>query len=200
MTYPTNATYMAAVAGLDVRVPEQVPMAALHPNDRAAIVLKRSTHYDSVPPEHIIHFRRVYFSMCVEADSLLGKVIDALDSSGAGVRQRSYVMMISDHGEDNIEHRVTGKNNMCAASTTPPSAAASTRRLLRKDSAEGARPGAGQVRQREPRRDAAERTGRPCWAERGRPRQPERRLPHGARDGGGAAAARAGWALASAAD
>lgn len=64
------------------QVPEQVPWAALHPNDHAQIVLKRSTHYDSVPPEHIIHFRRVYFSMCFEADSLLGKVIDALDSSG----------------------------------------------------------------------------------------------------------------------
>ena len=105
-TYPTNATYMAAVASLDVQVPEQVPWEELHPNDRAAVVLKRSTHYDSVPREHIIHFRRVYFSMCFEADSLLGKVIDALDKAGGGaVRQNSYVLMISDHGEDNIEHR-----------------------------------------------------------------------------------------------
>jgi arylsulfatase A-like enzyme len=108
--------YMAAVAHLDVQPPEQVPMAELHPNDMAQVVLKRSTHYDSVPREHIIHFRRVYFSMCFEADALLGQVIDALDRSGPTARQRSYIVMISDHGEDNIEHRQTGKNNMCECS------------------------------------------------------------------------------------
>ena len=49
-------------------------------------------------------------SMCYEADSLLGEIIDALDASGA--RSSAYIIMISDHGEDNTEHRQTGKNNM----------------------------------------------------------------------------------------
>lgn len=65
---------MDAVASLDVRVPEQVPWGKLHPNDWAQVMIKGGTWYDSVPPEHIIHFRRVYFSMCFESDSLLGQV------------------------------------------------------------------------------------------------------------------------------
>jgi arylsulfatase A-like enzyme len=49
-------------------------------------------------------------SVCFEADSFLGQLIDALDESGA--RQETYVLMISDHGEDCTEHRQNGKNNM----------------------------------------------------------------------------------------
>lgn len=41
--------------------------------------------------------------MCVEADSFLGQIIDALDNTGA--RDNTYILMISDHGEDNTEHR-----------------------------------------------------------------------------------------------
>lgn len=48
--------------------------------------------------------------MCFEADNLLGQIIDALDATGA--RSETYVLMISDHGEDNTEHRQCGKNNM----------------------------------------------------------------------------------------
>jgi hypothetical protein len=33
---------------------------------------------DTVAPSEVIHFRKVYFSMCVEADYLLGRVMDAL--------------------------------------------------------------------------------------------------------------------------
>ena len=60
-----------------------------------------------VPKAEIEYFRRVYFSMCYEADTLLGQLIDALDQSGA--RQQTYILMISDHGEDCTEHRQTGK-------------------------------------------------------------------------------------------
>jgi hypothetical protein len=110
--YRSNATYMAAVADLPVTVPEWVPMDKLHPNDRAILALRNSLGVDLVPHETIIHFRRVYFSMCNEADALLGRVLDALDNSGPGVRENTFVLMVSDHGENNIEHRLAGKNNM----------------------------------------------------------------------------------------
>jgi membrane-anchored protein YejM (alkaline phosphatase superfamily) len=50
-----------------------------------------------------------------QADSFLGLILDALDGSGA--RPQTYVMMVSDHGEDCAEHRQNGKNNMCVFST-----------------------------------------------------------------------------------
>ena len=45
-----------------------------------------------------------------ESDMLLGEVLDALDDSGSAAN--TYVMMVSDHGENCVEHRQLGKNNM----------------------------------------------------------------------------------------
>jgi hypothetical protein len=108
--YATNATYLAAVKDLEVHPVQQVPVAQLHPNDVATATIKGTMDAETVPAAELEHFRRVYFSMCYEADSLLGQLIDALDASGA--RQSTYVLMVSDHGEDCTEHRQTGKNNM----------------------------------------------------------------------------------------
>jgi arylsulfatase A-like enzyme len=73
---------------------------------------------DEVDPAFITHFRRVYFSMCVEADQLLGQLLDALDHTGG--RNRTYIVMISDHGEDAAEHRQNGKNNMYDSGSRVP--------------------------------------------------------------------------------
>eukprot|EP00912_Choanoflagellata_sp_UC4_P000515 UC4_evm3s321 len=108
--YKSNATYMAAVKDLNISIALQVPLEELHPNDKFTAILKRSLFMEQVSPAVLKHFREVYFSMCFESDSLLGKVIDSLDASGA--REKTYIMMVSDHGEDNTEHRQTGKNNM----------------------------------------------------------------------------------------
>ncbi|MDA8639364.1 sulfatase-like hydrolase/transferase [bacterium] len=75
--YRSNATYMEQVAGLPVHTPEQVPIGALHPNDVSTATLKGTLETDLVAPAVQQHFRRVYFSMCFEADSLLGQVLDA---------------------------------------------------------------------------------------------------------------------------
>ena len=113
-TYPTNATYMHAVKDLNVTAPQQVPWAELHPNDFAQIRMKSSTWYDDVPVSQIEHFRRVYFSMCYESDSLLGFVLDELKETSLTEQEfdSTFVIFISDHGENAIEHRQTGKNNM----------------------------------------------------------------------------------------
>lgn len=93
--YQTNATYMQMVEKLDIHVPAQVPKSKLHPNDVATATLKGTFDADSVPTAEIELFRRVYFSMCYEADTLLGSVIDALDASGG--RRDTFIIMISDH-------------------------------------------------------------------------------------------------------
>ena len=103
----SNATYMEAVKDLKVHAPALVPKDQLHPNDVTTATIKGTFDADSVPKAEIEYFRRVYFSMCYEADTLLGQLIDALDESGA--RQQTYILMISDHGEDCTEHRQTGK-------------------------------------------------------------------------------------------
>jgi hypothetical protein len=63
-----------------------VPVDQLHPNDLATATLKGMLDLDSVPTSELEHFRRVYFSMCYEADNFLGQLIDALDESGEETR------------------------------------------------------------------------------------------------------------------
>lgn len=108
--YASNFTYLNAVANLTVGVPALVPLNESHPNDIATSTLKHMLDTDQYSADDVEYFRRVYFSMCYESDTMLGEIINALDQSGA--RDNTYVIMISDHGEDNIEHRQTGKNNM----------------------------------------------------------------------------------------
>ena len=45
-----------------------MPLDQLHPNDVATITLRGSMATDLVPNATKIHFRKVYFSMCFEAD------------------------------------------------------------------------------------------------------------------------------------
>jgi len=108
--YASNHTFMKAVANLTIGVPEWVPKASVHPNDFATSFLKGTWLADDFKAKDIVYFRNVYFSMCYEADVMLGEIINALDASGA--RANTYVIMVSDHGEDNYEHRQLGKNNM----------------------------------------------------------------------------------------
>ena len=63
-----------------------MPVDQLHPNDLATATLKGMLDLDSVPTSELEHFRRVYFSMCYEADNFLGQMIDALDESGKETR------------------------------------------------------------------------------------------------------------------
>jgi arylsulfatase K len=45
-----------------------------------------------------------------EVDAMLGRVLAALDASGAA--QRTYVVFTSDHGEMHLEHRFVEKMSM----------------------------------------------------------------------------------------
>lgn len=109
--YETNATFLAEVAHLAIRRPTQVPLGRLHLNDRVTTALKGSAAIDAVPTPALQHMRRVYWARCVEADRLLGRVLDALDAQAPGVgsgggsgrgsgREGVHIIMVSDHGDD----------------------------------------------------------------------------------------------------
>ena len=117
--YRSNATYMERTASLDIGPPRWLPKPRVHPADMYASKAKGMWDIDAVDPEIVSHFRRVYFSMCIEADSLLGDILDALDRS-PGARERTNIVFISDHGEDATEHRQNGKNNMYESGSRVP--------------------------------------------------------------------------------
>ena len=114
---------MAHTVDLNITYPAQVPLAELHPNDLFTATTKHSLDADAAhakDPGVVEHFRRVYMSMITEADELLGRIIDALDAAPGAPREQTFVMMISDHGEDAAEHRQSGKNNMYDSASRVP--------------------------------------------------------------------------------
>jgi len=56
--------------------------------------------------------------MCVEADEMMGRMLDALKEGGS--REEPYIIFLADHGEHNLEHRQAGKNSMLEASARVP--------------------------------------------------------------------------------
>ncbi|CAE7614832.1 ARSK [Symbiodinium natans] len=117
--YQTNSTYWNAVGPLGKHaMPTLVPRDKLHPADEYAVRSKQFWNLDNCKPEHIEHFRRVYFAMCVEADHLVGRILTAfwenVDPDDA------FVIFVSDHGELNLEHRQWQKSSMKEASARIP--------------------------------------------------------------------------------
>jgi len=116
--YQTNGTYWNAVGSLGKHaVPRLVPRDKLHPADAYAAKAKQFWHMDECDAKDIEHFRRVYFSMCVESDKLVGNILSAFYNSGV---KNAYVMFVSDHGEHNLENRQWQKSSMKEASARIP--------------------------------------------------------------------------------
>jgi arylsulfatase K len=59
-----------------------------------------------------------YHGQIAEVDDMLGRVLAALDESGA--RERTFVVFTSDHGEMHLEHRLVEKMSMYEASARVP--------------------------------------------------------------------------------
>lgn len=118
--YASNSTYMKQVPSLGKwSIPEWTPKDKLHPSDAYTQMMKRGGwNIDEADMSLVDHFRRVYFSMCVEADEMMGRILDALEAGGS--REEPYIIFIADHGEHNLEHRQTGKNSMLEASVRVP--------------------------------------------------------------------------------
>lgn len=62
--------------------------------------------------------RAIYYAMCAEADAMVGLLLDKLDE--LRLNDETYVILISDHGENNMEHRQWYKMNMYESSVRVP--------------------------------------------------------------------------------
>jgi arylsulfatase A-like enzyme len=62
--------------------------------------------------------RRVYYAMGNEVDTWVGLLLDALEARRDGAEW--FVVYLSDHGENQMEHLQTGKNNMYEGSARVP--------------------------------------------------------------------------------
>jgi len=117
--YRTNSTYLSQLPPLgNLSVPNWRPKSEVHPADAYASKTKKMWLVDDADPALVEHFRRVYFSMCIEADELIGRILAGLREGGGF--EHSYVMFVGDHGEHALENRQHGKNSMLEASSRVP--------------------------------------------------------------------------------
>lgn len=115
----TNATYLAQVPDLgNYSLPKWPPKLEVHPADEYTSKAKKLWRMDETSPEKVAHLRKVYFSMCIEADQLLGSIIDAFRRSSSF--DDAYVIMLGDHGEHATENRMLGKNSFFEAAARVP--------------------------------------------------------------------------------
>ncbi len=69
-------------------------------------------------PDAMRQRRRAYFATIAEVDTLLGHVLDAIDAQG--LRERTFVIFCSDHGEMAGEHRQYLKQTLFESSARVP--------------------------------------------------------------------------------
>lgn len=91
---------------LDARRPEGAPEIAFH---QSTEVLGPATNQRRPTPDEVAEMRHGYFANISFMDAQLGKVLDALDSSG--VADRTIVVFASDHGYHVGEQSLWGKTS-----------------------------------------------------------------------------------------
>jgi len=87
-----------------------------HPVMRYQRLVKNWEHGYS--DEMVRLVRRVYFAMIAETDAIVGHILSALRESG--LTESTYVIFISDHGENAMEHRLWYKMNHYESSARVP--------------------------------------------------------------------------------
>jgi len=87
-----------------LRPPAWPPVASMHPEDFRASLLKGMGGEDTCcSDEYKVEVRRHYFAMIAEFDAMVGELMAAVEESGqAG---DTMVIVTSDHGDMNMEHR-----------------------------------------------------------------------------------------------
>ena len=92
----------------------------VHPVMRFQRIAKNWTH--GFDEQTVRKTRAVYYAMCAEADAMVGRLLDKLDE--LGLNDQTYIILVSDHGENNLEHRQWYKMNMYESSVRVPFIAA----------------------------------------------------------------------------
>jgi len=62
--------------------------------------------------------RAIYYAMCAEADAMLGQILDTL--ARLDLAKNTYVILVSDHGENNLKYQQWYKMNMYESSVRVP--------------------------------------------------------------------------------
>ena len=69
-------------------------------------------------PDAVRKTRAIYYAMCAETDSMVGAIVDEVER--LGLAGNTYIVVTSDHGENNMEHRQYYKMNMYESSARVP--------------------------------------------------------------------------------
>ena len=112
-----NDTWLAAVNISDISMPIWINESSFHPYDQFMTISKDG--WGQFADSDIQRLRKTYYGMNVEADNLLGKVIDAMNRNGFNL-SNTIMYFTSDHGEMNMDHRQIWKNSMYEGSSRIP--------------------------------------------------------------------------------
>eukprot|EP00064_Thunnus_orientalis_P012482 superscaffoldBa00001920_g12517 len=111
-----KACFSSSVSSDLISVPKWLPMAAMHPVDYYSTFTKNCS--GDFTEEEVKKIRAFYYSMCAEADAMLGQVISALRETG--LLNNTVVIFTADHGELAMEHRQFYKMSMFEGSSHVP--------------------------------------------------------------------------------
>ncbi|GAB4322609.1 MAG: sulfatase-like hydrolase/transferase [Promethearchaeota archaeon] len=97
-----------------VRVPPEDEL--VHPVFHYQRISKAWRH--GFDPESVRRTRAIYYAMVAETDAMIGELLAELDA--LGLRDDTVVAVTSDHGENNMEHRLFYKMNVYESSAKIP--------------------------------------------------------------------------------
>ena len=112
-----NEKWLTDVNVSDISMPIWINESSFHPYDQFMTISKDG--WGEFAESDIQRLRKTYYGMNVEADNLLGKVIDAMNRNGFNL-SNTIMYFTSDHGEMNMDHRQIWKNSMYEGSTRIP--------------------------------------------------------------------------------
>eukprot|EP01062_Namystynia_karyoxenos_P017708 TRINITY_DN16555_c1_g2_i1.p2 TRINITY_DN16555_c1_g2~~TRINITY_DN16555_c1_g2_i1.p2 ORF type:complete len:581 (+),score=214.42 TRINITY_DN16555_c1_g2_i1:80-1744(+) len=106
--YATNKYWHAKINVSAVTVPEWQPLRDIHPCDFQSSMLKKCTPSDADAADFYSFDRRrtirsIYYAMIAEFDGMVGAYYDAV--TDAGVFNETAWIVVSDHGDMNMEHQ-----------------------------------------------------------------------------------------------
>ncbi len=114
LTFRTTPAWLDKIDAGKVTVPRYEER--LHPVMQ--YMATRKNTLGRFTPDQIVLMRRAYFGMIAATDAMVGRVLKAVDD--AGLRDSTYIVFTSDHGEMALEHRQDLKNSMYEASARVP--------------------------------------------------------------------------------
>jgi len=112
--FVASQTYTRLIDAAGIRIPPADQYD--HPVMRYQRIVKNWEHGFST--EMVQKTRLAYFAMIAETDAIVGHVLAGL--AAAGLHDSTYVIFISDHGENAMEHRQFYKMNLYESSARVP--------------------------------------------------------------------------------